>query len=73
MHSLFYISVKDKNKDKENHGRLGDIAKHRDIFNSSLAIFLEETVSFVMDRDGWSGKSLIINILLPFHMCLITY
>ena len=22
----------------------------------------------VMDRDGWSGKSLIINILLPFHI-----
>ena len=25
---------------------------------------------FVMDRDGWSGKSLIINILLPFHICV---
>ena len=24
----------------------------------------------VMDRDGWSGKSLIINILLPFHICV---
>ena len=24
----------------------------------------------VMDRDGWSGKSIIINILLPFHICV---
>ena len=24
----------------------------------------------VMDRDGWSGKSLIINILLLFHICV---
>ena len=29
---------------------------------------------YVMDRDGWSGKSLIINTLLPFtHLRLITY
>ena len=31
-------------------------------------------VSHVMDRDGWSGKSIIINTLLPFtHLRLITY
>ena len=27
----------------------------------------------VMDRDGWSGKSLIINILLPFHISVFNH
>ena len=39
-----------------------------------LQIGNKENYQSVMDRDGWSGKSLIINTLLPFtHLRLITY
>ena len=38
------------------------------------SVFTREDTSslpiFVMDRDEWSGKSIIINILLPFHICV---
>ena len=37
---------------------------------SSRVINPNISKQIVMDRDGWSGKSLIINILLPFHICV---
>ena len=50
---------------------------YNDILNDTGLRTLKErrnVLCIVMDRDGWSGKSLIINILLPFHICvLITY
>ena len=37
-------------------------------------IYYYLALAYVMDRDGWSGKSLIINTLLPFtHLRLIIY
>ena len=36
--------------------------------NICTIIYITREYVIVMDRDGWSGKSLIINILLSFHI-----
>ena len=55
VHLLFCIKIK-----------LCSNLKHASVYDLN-SVLMDHGV---MDRDGWSGKSLIINILLPFHICV---